>query len=132
MKQAYRTFRFSSDTRVLIDFLDRLVGEYQLAHYVLSVRQLYYQLVARDVVPTTEKSYKRVASIITDSLRRCDAIRGRHGRYGFDGPSLRATATGLEVCEDIIRNSSQKQMLDAFVESLTRIRLQGKATGTST
>lgn len=67
MKQAYRTFRFSSDTRALIDFLDRLVGEYQLAGYVLSVRQLYYQLVARDVVPNTEKSYKRVASIINDA-----------------------------------------------------------------
>lgn len=59
-----------------------------------------------------------------DALRRCDAIRGRHGRYGFDGPGLQAMAAGLEVCEAITRNSSPKQMFDAFVESLARVRRQ--------
>lgn len=57
-----------------------------------------------------------------DALKRCDAIRGRHGRYGFDGPGLQAMAASLEVCEAITRNSSPKQMLDAFVESVARMR----------
>ena len=59
-----------------------------------------------------------------DALRRCDAIRGRHGRYGFDGPGLQAMAAGLQVCEEIPRNSSPRQMSDAFIESLARIRRQ--------
>ncbi|SEF29803.1 hypothetical protein [Variovorax sp. NFACC26] len=59
-----------------------------------------------------------------DALRRCDAIRGRHGRYGFDGPGLQAMAAGLQVWEEIARNSSPRQMFDAFIESLARIRRQ--------
>jgi hypothetical protein len=55
-----------------------------------------------------------------DALRRCDAIRGRHGRYGFDGPGLQAMAAGLEVCEAITRNSSPKQMFDAFAGAVSR------------
>ncbi|QGW82117.1 hypothetical protein [Variovorax paradoxus] len=55
-----------------------------------------------------------------DAQHRCDAIRVRHGRYGFDGPGLHAMAAGLEVCEEIIRGSSSKQMFDAFAESLAR------------
>lgn len=66
-----------------------------------------------------------------DALRRCDAIRARHGRYGFDGPGLQAMAAGLEVCEEIIRNSSPKQMFDAFAESVTRIYRHLSKEGTT-
>lgn len=66
-----------------------------------------------------------------DALRRCDAIRARHGRYGFDGPGLQAMAAGLEVCEEIIRNSSPKQMFDAFAESVTRIYCHLSEEGTT-
>jgi len=59
-----------------------------------------------------------------DALRRCELICTRHGRYGFDGPGLQAMAAGLKVCEEIIRNSSPKQMFDAFAESLARVHLQ--------
>jgi hypothetical protein len=66
-----------------------------------------------------------------DALHRCDAIRGRHGRYGFDGPGLQAMAAGLEVCEEIIRNSSPKQMFDAFGESIARTYRQREEAGTT-
>ena len=34
---------------------------------MLTLRQLYYQLVSRDLIPNTERSYKRVGSIINDA-----------------------------------------------------------------
>lgn len=40
-------------------------------------------------------------------------------------------AAGLEVCEEIIRNSSPKQMFDAFAESATRIYRHLSKKGTT-
>jgi hypothetical protein len=55
-----------------------------------------------------------------DALIRCDAIRGRHGRYGFDGLGIQAMAAGLEVCEEIVRKSTPQQMRDALAEAIAR------------
>ncbi|WP_445287666.1 hypothetical protein [Variovorax atrisoli] len=59
-----------------------------------------------------------------DALIRCDAIRGKHGRYGFDGPGLRAMAAGLEVYEEMLRKSTPLQMRQALTASMERMRLQ--------
>ena len=62
-----------------------------------------------------------------DALIRCDDIRGRHGRYGFDGPGLLAMAAGLEVYEEMVRNSTPQQMREAMTASLARMRRQAAA-----
>lgn len=59
-----------------------------------------------------------------DALVRCDDIRGRHGRYGFDGPGLLAMAAGLEVYEEMVRNSTPQQMRLAMTASIARMRRQ--------
>lgn len=102
MKQMYVDKKFTPPVLALIKFLDKMIGEYQRAGYMLSVRQLYYQLVSRDVVENTERSYKRVASIINDArlagLLDWDAIedRGRdivtRSRWTSGGSILRAVA----------------------------------------
>jgi hypothetical protein len=59
-----------------------------------------------------------------DALIRCDEIRGRHGRYGFDGAGLAAMAAGLEVYEEMVRNSTPQQMRLAMTASIARMRRQ--------
>jgi hypothetical protein len=59
-----------------------------------------------------------------DALMRCDDIHGRHGRYGFDGPGLQAMATGLEVYEEMVRNSTPAQMREAMTLSIARMHRQ--------
>lgn len=59
-----------------------------------------------------------------DALIRCDAIRGKHGRYGFDGPGLQAMAVGLEVYEEMLRKSTPLQMRQAMTASIARMRQQ--------
>lgn len=71
--QQYKEINLRRDTIELIDYINKLIVSYQAQGYTLSVRQLYYQLVARAVVENTEKSYKRVASIINDG-RLCGLI----------------------------------------------------------
>lgn len=51
--------------------------EYAQKGYDLTLRQLYYQLVTRNVFANTEQSYKRLGSIISDA-RRAGCIDWRH------------------------------------------------------
>lgn len=67
MKQCYIPTKFKPATLRLIDTINDIVEEYQEQGYVLTVRQLYYQLVARDIIPNTLQEYKRAASIINDA-----------------------------------------------------------------
>ncbi|MGK2884396.1 MAG: hypothetical protein ACSLE8_06405 [Rhodococcus sp. (in: high G+C Gram-positive bacteria)] len=61
--------------------MNSIIATYQQQGYMLTVRQLYYQLVARALIPNTEQSYKRVASVINDGrmagLIDWDAIEDR-------------------------------------------------------
>ena len=81
MKQAYTSINLSSGKLESIDSINGIVDEYLEAGLRLSVRQLYYQLVARDIVPNNVLSYKRVASVINDGkmvgLIDWDAIEDR-------------------------------------------------------
>nr|WP_272887283.1 hypothetical protein [Stutzerimonas stutzeri] len=65
----------------MIQFMNHLIADYQKQGYVLTVRQLYYQLVAQAVVENTLQSYKRVAGLINDAklagLIDWDAIEDR-------------------------------------------------------
>jgi len=72
---------FRSGSLELIHFMNDLIESYQDQGYVLTVRQLYYQLVARDVISNDLNSYKRVAAMINDAklagLIDWDAIEDR-------------------------------------------------------
>lgn len=82
MKQAYKEINFRRDSREMISTINSIINTYLAQGYTLSVRQLYYQLVARDLIPNTEQSYKRIASTINDGrlagLIDWDAIEDRN------------------------------------------------------
>lgn len=67
MKQCYTPKNFRADALSMISQLDSIIREYQAQGYVLTVRQLYYQLVARDIIANTLQEYKRVAGLINDA-----------------------------------------------------------------
>ena len=62
MKQCYIEKGFSNKNWQLIETMNDIIDDYQMQGFVLTVRQLYYQLVARDIIPNTLQEYKRVAS----------------------------------------------------------------------
>lgn len=59
-KEAYIERRFSADSLAMIKTANRIIGAFMEQGYTLTVRQLYYQLVARDVIPNNVKSYNRI------------------------------------------------------------------------
>lgn len=79
--ECYVPKNFKDDSWNLIAVMNGIVSEYQRQGYVLTVRQLYYQLVARDHIENTLQSYKRVAGVINDAklagLIDWDAIEDR-------------------------------------------------------
>ena len=67
MKTVYREKRFADATLAVIEAADAILHEYDAQGYTLTLRQLYYQFVARDLLPNTQRSYKRLGSIINDA-----------------------------------------------------------------
>lgn len=64
---AYTEQRFRQATLDVIDKADRICTEYAAQGYSLTLRQVYYQFVARGWLPNSDKSYKRLGNTINDA-----------------------------------------------------------------
>jgi len=67
MKKRYVAQRFTSASMGIIDSANRIIEEYQAKGFTLTLRQLYYQFVSRDLLRNDQKEYKRLGSIINDA-----------------------------------------------------------------
>lgn len=65
MKRHYKNWNPNQASLTLVAMANQIIDEYAAQRYTLTLRQLYYQFVARDLVENTERSYKNLGSIIT-------------------------------------------------------------------
>lgn len=77
MKQAFITKRFNRASERLINSANEILEEYSASGYRLTLRQLYYQFVARGILANTQKNYKNLGSIVNDA-RLAGLIDWRH------------------------------------------------------
>lgn len=100
MKQCYIEKNFSASSRDIIIQVNTILEEYRALGYVLTLRQLYYQLVARGHVENNMQSYKRIGSIVSDArlagLVDWDMIEDR-GREVVTPPHWNSPAEIVEV-----------------------------------
>lgn len=103
MKQLFIKKKFNASARELIGQCNDIITIYSRDGYDLSLRQLYYQLVSKNIVENTEKSYKRVGSIISDArlagLVDWDMILDR-GRETHINSHWESPAEIIENCAD--------------------------------
>jgi len=66
-KQFYKHFEFRAPALAMIDIMNEICEDYMGQGFVLTVRQLYYQLVARGHIENTERSYKRTTGLVNDA-----------------------------------------------------------------
>jgi hypothetical protein len=100
---------FSPASQQVIDAANGIIREYQQAGFTLTLRQLYYQFVSRDMLANKQSEYKRLGSIINDGRLAgeidWDAIedRTRHLReYStFDSPADAARETAKQYLENL-------------------------------
>lgn len=57
-KEQFEEIAFRSKTRKLIDQANVIIGEMAAEGYTLTVRQLYYQFVARGLLENVQANYK--------------------------------------------------------------------------
>lgn len=65
-KIQYVSKNFSERTLTTIAQAAEIIREYDAQGYSLTLRQLYYQFVARDLLPNRQREYKRLGNIVSD------------------------------------------------------------------
>lgn len=63
----YAAKRFSAAAMEMIDQSNAIIEEYRQQGFDLTLRQLYYQHVSRDLLANRQQEYKRLGSIINDA-----------------------------------------------------------------
>lgn len=67
MKTCYVEKKFQDSSLDIVERADRIMDEYATEGYDLTLRQLYYQFVARGWIENSERSYKRLGKLISDA-----------------------------------------------------------------
>lgn len=66
----YRTYvpkKFKPASKVKIAMAEKIILDYAEQGFDLTLRQLYYQFVARDVIPNTQREYQNLGRIVNDA-----------------------------------------------------------------
>lgn len=123
MKLVYTPHSFRRDSLLLIALCNQIIEEYQAEGYDLTLRQLYYQLVARDHIPNTKKSYKRTGEMLNKArlagMVSWEAITDKTRRIvtwqTYDSPTqailgaYRSYITGIYLAETMSESSCEKK-----------------------
>lgn len=100
---------FSGGSLAIIENANTIIEEYQAQGFTLTLRQLYYQFVARDLLPNKQSEYKRLGSIVNDArlagLIDWDAIEDRTRNVRristWDDPAEIVSAVAEQYKEDL-------------------------------
>ncbi|MDR0767726.1 MAG: hypothetical protein LBE57_04735 [Methanosarcinales archaeon] len=112
-KIEYVSKKFKDEKLELIAKVNDIVDEYERQGYSLTLRQVYYQLVARDVIPNNERSYKNLGVLISDARLAgvidwdsiVDRTRFLRQRAHWDDP------------EDILRSAAHSFSVDKWEDA---------------
>ena len=63
--QVFQDHNFRENAEAQIAQANSIINEYRAQGYTLTLRQLYYQFVARDLIPNTQRSYKNLGILIS-------------------------------------------------------------------
>ncbi len=124
MKEQFIQKRFEIGSIRLIEQINGILADYESQGYDLSLRQLYYQLVSKNVVENTERSYKNIGNLVSDArlagLIDWDIIQDR-GRVVVRNSHW---TTPAEIVETCVRSYRVDRWLNQehYVEVMVEIR----------
>lgn len=111
-KIAYCETKPRAEKLVMIQQAIKIINEYKTAGYNLTLRQVYYQFVARGLIPNKQEQYKKLGDAINDG-RMCglidwhaieDRTRERGGNAHWGSP------------QDIINAVERSYMIDKWAD----------------
>lgn len=121
-KICYVKRKFSDASMAMIDQANSIIAEYEAQGFALTLRQLYYQFVARDIIPNNERSYKNLGSVVNDGRLAglidwehiTDRTRSLKGRSHWTNPSDIISAVAQSYHIDMWAN--QKYRPEIWIE----------------
>lgn len=122
MKESFIEKKFQPRSLAIIDAANQIIADYTAQGFQLTLRQIYYQFVARDLLPNTEKSYKSLGKIINDGrlagLIDWDAIEDRT-RSLKSNLRLQDPRHGIQIIRDqygIDMWENQERRVEVWIE----------------
>lgn len=107
---AYVEKNFHDSTKLTIKRAMDIIDEYEEQGFSLTLRQLYYQFVARDFIPNKQKEYNRLGTIISDAR-----LAGYIDWYAIEDRTR--NLRGLRHWEDpaaVIKNGAENYRIDKW------------------
>lgn len=100
---------FKDGSLAIIGKAVEIIADYQEQGFTLTLRQLYYQFVSRDILPNRQSEYKRLGSIVNDArlagLIDWDAIEDRTRNVrtvnSWDSPEEIIATSAAQYKEDL-------------------------------
>lgn len=122
MKIAYINKNFRGATLDRIEQADQIINEYRAQGYDLTVRQLYYQFVARGLLPNSDRHYKMLANNLNDARLAglidwtaiVDRTRYVRQRSHWDSPEQIVKASAAGYHKDMWK--PQPYRVEAWIE----------------
>ncbi len=122
MKFKYREVSLSKANKERLAQINAIIEEYQEDGYVLTLRQLYYQLVSRDIIPNKQTEYSKLSTLLKEGrmggIVDWDAIEDRLRKpqkpAAFDSPQdILEAAIGQYA---LPRQNGQNTYVEVWVE----------------
>lgn len=131
-KICYVEKSFKPDRLELIDKINSVIDDYQRQSYSLTLRQAYYQLVARAIIENNERSYKNVGNLINDArlagLIDWNAIEDRTRNLQrlshWDSPKEIIESASYQYRKDVWEN--QQYYVEVWVEKEALANVVGR------
>lgn len=132
-KIKYKDIRFQTKSLELIALVNQVISEYATQGYELTLRQAYYQLVARGYIPNNEKSYKNIGSLINDGRLAglidwnsiTDRTRNLRGNSHWSTPSSVIESAKYSYMLD--KWNGQPNYVEVWVEKDALVDIVGQA-----
>lgn len=122
MREQFVEIRFSAASLTKIEQANTIIEEYQAQDLRLTLRQLYYQFVSRDLLPNTPKDYRNLGSLLNDARLAgrvdWDAIedRGRQPRRASEWPNVQSLVDSALYAYRLPRWEGQDHYAELWVE----------------
>lgn len=121
-KEKFIERKFSEGSLALIEKANEILGEYEVQGLVLTLRQLYYQFVARGLIQNKQTEYKRIGSVVNDARLAGlidwdmmeDRTRTLRSVTSWSDPSSIVEAVAAQYKEDLWRD--QKCRPEVWIE----------------
>jgi hypothetical protein len=109
MHECFEPTDFRAPTLAVIRQANTIIDEYAALGFTLTLRQLFYQFVSRDLIPNVQSQYDRLGAIVSDARRAgwidWDAIEDRtrflRELTSWDDPADRIRDAANNYREDV-------------------------------